>query len=132
MRVELDVTRPLKRRMKLKKEWDNEEWFWVDFKYKRLRMFCFICDLIDHLERFCPKLYLGGQNQQIERLYGSWMRAPTRRNQLQGGARWLRPEIEGTMKQGNRAGERNLGFGRGEIPGEYMRQTHGILWDLSQ
>lgn len=39
VRVEIDITKPLKRRMKLKKP--GGEWFWINFKYERLPTFCF-------------------------------------------------------------------------------------------
>ena len=39
------------------------------------------------------------------------MRAPSRRNQQQGGAWWLRPELENTTEEGNVDGK-NTSFGR--------------------
>lgn len=45
VRVILDITKPLRRKMKLKKGGD---WMWVDFKYERLPNFCFLCGVIGH------------------------------------------------------------------------------------
>ncbi|XP_052292008.1 uncharacterized protein At4g02000-like [Citrus sinensis] len=55
IRVSIDVRKPLKRRMRLKKS--GGEWVWIDFKYERLQVFCFICGLLGHTERQCPSLY---------------------------------------------------------------------------
>lgn len=49
IRVAMDVNKPLKRRMKLKREGNN--WNWINFKYKKLSMFCFVCGLLGHSER---------------------------------------------------------------------------------
>ncbi|KAH9670971.1 reverse transcriptase domain-containing protein [Citrus sinensis] len=87
IRVTTDVRKPLKRRMKLKKA--GGDWLWIDFKYERLNIFCFICGLLGHTEKQCPKLYespYGG----LDKPYGHWLKAPTRRSTLNYGDRWLR------------------------------------------
>ncbi|KAH9726440.1 reverse transcriptase domain-containing protein [Citrus sinensis] len=89
LRVSLDVRKPLKRRMRLKRT--GGEWFWVDFKYERLNVFCFICGILSHTERNCPTLY-DSMESNAERPYGTWMKAPPRRGMINSGERWLRSE----------------------------------------
>lgn len=48
VRVAIDVCKPLKRRMKIRK--DGDEWFRINFKYDNVPTFCFICGLIGHSE----------------------------------------------------------------------------------
>ncbi|KAH9763510.1 reverse transcriptase domain-containing protein [Citrus sinensis] len=94
LRVTLDVRKPLKRRMRLKRT--GGEWFWVDFKYERLNVFCFICGLLGRTERNCPSLY-DGVDVNAPRPYGMWLKAASRRGVLNSGDRWLRtapPEKE--------------------------------------
>ncbi|KAL9411935.1 hypothetical protein AB3S75_045523 [Citrus x aurantiifolia] len=104
LRVSLDVRKPLKRRMRLKRT--GGEWFWVDFKYERLNVFCFICGLLGHTERNCPSLY-DGVDDNATRPYVIWMKAPSRRGMMNSGERWLRtapPEME----EGNLGNYSNL------------------------
>ena len=100
IRVSLDVRKPLKRRMKLKKT--RSEWIWIDFKYERLHVFCFICGLLGHTEKQCPSLY-DCHASTITKPYGQWMKAPTRRNNMNSGEKWLRsvPLEVGEGKYGN-------------------------------
>lgn len=44
VRVSIQLDKPLKRRMKLKKS--EEQWCWVNFRYEGVPMFCFICGLM--------------------------------------------------------------------------------------
>lgn len=53
--VRIDIEKPLRRKMKLKKK--GGEWVWVNFKYEHAPTFCFICGTIGHLECFCPELF---------------------------------------------------------------------------
>ncbi|KAH9697145.1 CCHC-type domain-containing protein [Citrus sinensis] len=87
IRVSIDVRKPLKRRMKMKKA--GGDWIWVDFKYERLNIFCFICGLLGHTEKQCPKLY-DCPPGEIVKCYGHWLKAPNRRNAMNSGERWLR------------------------------------------
>lgn len=74
--------------MKLKK--NVKTWCWVNFKYEGVPIFCFICELIGHNEKFCGRLF-DTPLDQIERPYGAWMRAEPRRNSdCTIGAKWLR------------------------------------------
>ena len=87
IRVNMDVHKPLKRRMKIKKY--GGEWLGVDFRYERLNLFCFICGCLSHTDRKCSKLYeyLEGN---VLKPYGSWMRASHRKLPVHGGDRWFR------------------------------------------
>lgn len=87
IRVRMDITRPLKRRMKIKRE--GGEWSWINFKYERLGTFCFVCGTLGHMERDCNIVY-ANPGREIERAYGTWLRAPNRNSKINTGARWLR------------------------------------------
>lgn len=87
IRVTLDINKPLKRRMKLKRE--GGSWSWVNFKYERLGNFCFVCGMLGHVERECSVVY-ANPGKVIEKAYGVWLRAPNRNVKNNVGARWLR------------------------------------------
>uniref|UniRef100_A0A803QS68 CCHC-type domain-containing protein n=1 Tax=Cannabis sativa TaxID=3483 RepID=A0A803QS68_CANSA len=109
MRITIDITKPLRRRLKLTK--DDGTWFWVNFKYERAPTFCFICGIIGHTERFCSKLF----HQSVDTVvkpYGEFMRAQPQRNHKNIGARWLRtrgwtPPVAAGGSSGSMAGQRN-------------------------
>lgn len=85
--VTIELDKPSKRRMKLKK--NSENWCWVTFKYEAVPTFCFICGLIGHSEKYCEKIF-DVPADQIEKPYGVWMRAdPKCRNHTMGN-KWLR------------------------------------------
>lgn len=86
LKVSIDVRHPLKRRMRIKKA--GGKWFWVDFKYERLHIFCHICVLLGHTKRTCPTLYESAE--PVAKPYGQWMRAPNRKSSMNSGDRWLR------------------------------------------
>lgn len=46
VRVKVDLSKPLKRRMKVRKA--GNEWFWILFKYENVPTFCFICGILGH------------------------------------------------------------------------------------
>lgn len=82
MRVTIDITKPLRRRMKVRKA--GNEWSWITFKYENVSTFCFIYGIIGHADKFCNKLFDTPENE-ITRPYGAWMRAqPRRQNNLIG------------------------------------------------
>lgn len=73
--------------MKIKRE--RGAWQWINFQYKRVSTFCFVCGVMGHEERDCEVVY-GNPDRTVEREYGSWLRAPLRNNRNQNlGARWL-------------------------------------------
>lgn len=65
----------------------GRDWFKVNFKYKKLLAFCFICGLIGRGEMFCHWRY---EKDAAERSYGLWLRATNKGNSLGGNNRWLR------------------------------------------
>lgn len=89
IRVSIDVTRPLRKGMKMKK--DNGGWVLVEFKYERLPTFCFVCGVIGHGEKFCPKAAREG-SPLVEKPFGAGLRAGSRKNFPTAGQRWIAPE----------------------------------------
>lgn len=87
VRVAINVEKPLKRRMKIKREGDA--WSWINFKYERLSSFCFVCGKLGHAERECSVVYAHPE-KTIVRAYGSWLRAPAKNASMNMGSRWLR------------------------------------------
>lgn len=88
IRVSLNVQKPLKRRLKIKRE--GEGWSWVNFKYERLGTFCFVCGILGHSERDCSIVYANA-DKIVERAYGIWLRAPSKNAaKLSSGVRWLK------------------------------------------
>lgn len=67
VRVTMDVTKPLKRRMNIKR--DGVVWNWVNFKYERLNLFCFVCGKMGHSNRDCEVVY-DNPHKEIDRAYG--------------------------------------------------------------
>ena len=90
LRVSIDVRKPLKRRIRLKRE--GGEWLWVDFKYERLHNFCFICGILGHTDKICPSIYETDATL-VTKPYGPWMKAPNRRNSMNTGDHWLRSGV---------------------------------------
>lgn len=82
---------PLKRRMKIRRG-DNR--FLINFKYENVPIFCFICGVLGHSEKFCNRLFVTPENETKEP-YGDWMRAPFKRQVKPIGAKWLRNRTEG-------------------------------------
>ncbi|KAK6164114.1 hypothetical protein DH2020_000978 [Rehmannia glutinosa] len=96
IRVAFDVRMPLKRRMKLKNS--GGEWVWIHFKYEKLPTFCFYCGFLGHSDKFCAKLF-NSPSAPSDRVYGSWLRAPTRKQQSQVGGKWLRSSFPGNSSE---------------------------------
>lgn len=91
-RVALGVEKPIKRRMKLKR--DGNIWSWINFKYERLGTICFVCGRIGHSERDYNVVY-ANPDKVIDRAYGSWLRAPTKNSNVNVVSRWLRNVSDG-------------------------------------
>lgn len=84
--VTIDVTKPLKRRMKVKRE--GGEGVQIEFRYERLPTFYFVCGIIGHPEKFCPKAF-EGVNMETEKPFGAWLRAASQRSTPTAGQHWL-------------------------------------------
>nr|GMD81146.1 uncharacterized protein LOC109179748 [Ipomoea batatas] len=95
IRVEIDVAKPLKRKMKLKK--NGGEWVWVEFRYERLPTFYFLCGLLGHSDRYCEKNF-EDERMEGEKPYGVWLRAAGRRQSLTVGQRCL---VDGAGTRGS-------------------------------
>lgn len=93
IRVTMDIKKPLKRRMKLKREGGSSSW--INFKYERLSMFCFVCGRLGHSDRDCEIVYANPE-KIVEWAYGVWLRAPTKNTRMQKmGSKWLRNGPDG-------------------------------------
>lgn len=90
IRVTTDLRKPLKRKMKIKKATDD--WYWISFKYENVPLFCFICGVLSHSEKFCSRLF-ETREADIVKPYGTWMRAPLRKQIKPIGDKWLRNSL---------------------------------------
>lgn len=104
IREAIDVNRPLKTRLKLRKI--GGEWVWVVFKYERLYTFCYYCGKVGHSEKFCVKA-IESDAPLNEYVYGPWLRVPARRFASSVGDRWLIKDVPigvADMETGSRSG----------------------------
>lgn len=132
IRVLLNVEKPLRRRLKIRREGDS--WSWVNFKYERLGTFCFVCGILGHSERDCSIIY-ANPDKVVERAYGVWLRAPTKNAaKINTGARWLRnTSVDGSRwtKTGTSETTITAFHGGDEEPARFMevdgvvRENHG-------
>jgi 14-3-3 protein epsilon len=89
IRVRLDVRSPLKKEEKVKGQ--GGEWSTVSFRYERLGIFCYLCGVIGHSHRLCPKLFIMEVDDGV-RGWGQKLRAEFRRGRESGGSRWLKED----------------------------------------
>lgn len=129
VRVTLDISKPMKRRMKLKMEGGN--WSQVNFKYERLTIFCFVCGILGHSDRDCEVVY-ANPGKTIDRAYGVWLRAPNKNVKNQNlGAKWLRNSSNGGQSWSSGSQE-NHGNGMQEGRDVTVRfmETDGIMTEI--
>lgn len=62
--VKMNVMKPIKRRIKLKRE--GGEWSWVTFKYEHLSTFCFVCGMLG-IQRENVVLFMPTQIRKLTR-----------------------------------------------------------------
>ncbi|XP_074336020.1 uncharacterized protein LOC141673185 [Apium graveolens] len=106
--VAVNIEKPLKRRLKIKRE--GGSWSWLNFKYERLGTFCFVCGIIGHSERDCNIVYANPE-KLIEKAYGTWLRAPSRNARNNAGARWIRNARNGNGMWGKQGSQSNRNEG---------------------
>lgn len=126
IRVTIDIQKPLKRRMKIKRE--GGAWSWINFKYERLGNFCFVCGIVGHTERDCNIVY-ENPDKEIERAYGVWLRAPGRNNKINVGARWLR-NSEGGGSWMEHDGAANRTADKGEKNKARFEEIEGVVREM--
>nr|GLL22040.1 uncharacterized protein LOC109184755 [Ipomoea trifida] len=80
-----------KKQMKLKK--DDGMWAFVEFRYERLPTFCFLCGVIGHGDRVCPRI-IHGIDRKTDKPFGAWLRVGSRRAAPTSGQRWVAPESD--------------------------------------
>ena len=71
IRVEMQLDKPLWRGRGYVKN-DEGGRIWVDFRYERLPIFCYICGILGHDEKHCQASSL---EQLSGRQYGEWLKA---------------------------------------------------------
>ena len=71
IRVEMQLDKPLRRGGGYVKN-DEGGRIWVDFRYERLPIFCYICEILRHDEKHCLASPL---EQSSGRQYGEWLKA---------------------------------------------------------
>lgn len=130
IRVMINVEKPLKRRLKIKREGDS--WNWINFKYERLGTFCFVCGILGHSERDCNIIY-ENPDKVIDKAYGVWLRAPSKNTaKLNTGARWLRNTSDGSSSwtaMDNRGSMSTAGHGGGKEQARFM-EVDGVVREI--
>lgn len=74
IRVKIDVTQPIKQGTYLRLRGGSRKW--VAFTYERMPMFCYLCGMVGHMEKWCTTRYSEefvdpGSNFP----YGEWLKA---------------------------------------------------------
>ncbi|KAM6580909.1 hypothetical protein CsatA_004683 [Cannabis sativa] len=125
VRVTIDVDKPMRRRMKIFRE--DRSWFWANFKYENLSTFCFICGILGHSERFCPKLFHTPAHL-IQKPYGMFLKANSRRSAEKIGAKWLRSgAVGGSSERGEGSSRPATPVMAGGGPTEEIGELNGEL-----
>lgn len=133
LKIRLDARRPLKRKKKICKK-DKTEVV-VQCKYERLCDFCFICGMLTHTERFCKKKF-DASSENVNREWGSWLRAPPRRVAGAPKSKWLREDGDGDWNLIYGKDNSQQQNGEGSIPnfthaGSQMWNKRDCMADLS-
>lgn len=126
IQVAIDVHRPLKSQMRLKKR--GGEWMWIKFKYERLPLFCFYCGIIGHSEKFCEALFDNAESTE-ERKYDSSLRATMQKQVNVRNNQWLRGaegEILAPVTDGGGGGKMIL-KGSSELPLTTLHDSRSVL-----
>lgn len=133
IKIKVDVRKPLKRKKKIRRKNGSE--FTVTCKYERLGDFCFVCGVVTHTERFCRTLF-NNRDEGGNREWGSWLRAPVRRNNGQNGSKWLREDDDkdwlARMGRNNSNPDVTGEFPGNEIVSLSVRRITGAKWGKIQ
>lgn len=93
--------------------------------------FCFVCGIPGHSKRDCNVVY-ENPKKEIERAYGTWLRAPGRNNKNTAGSRWLR-NGEGEGKWKNEDGKpRTATIGSEDAHGDASFKGYGLAVNVNQ
>ncbi|KAK4413609.1 hypothetical protein Salat_2773600 [Sesamum alatum] len=75
IRVSLDITKPLRRVLKLRTSMGDE--LLLSLSYKRLPNYCYLCGRLGHLSKSCAMQFVDGfVDPGINVPFGPWLRAP--------------------------------------------------------
>nr|GMD22130.1 uncharacterized protein LOC109152160 [Ipomoea batatas] len=94
--VGLDTSLPLRCRMKVKPPRGAAKW--VDFKYKRLPTFCFLCGMIRHAKKYCQKMF-EIQPSASEKPFDPELKAQRRRQLLMMGQHGFKHSDKGDVSK---------------------------------
>lgn len=83
--IKFNVNKPICKCIRLK---EGGDWIWAKIQYERFPSFCFVCGIIRHLERFCPRL-LDFPPRQAICSFSPDLRALVRRQPTPKSSRWL-------------------------------------------
>ncbi|KAL8457918.1 hypothetical protein ACS0TY_035687 [Phlomoides rotata] len=87
VRVNVDVSLPLKRFKSIRKEGGGS--FWITFRYEKLSTFCFVCGRVGHTKSFCEVKY-AANGGEVAQGWDITLRALERRVGMGANSRWLR------------------------------------------
>ena len=74
IRVTMDISQPLSRGRLVRMGGSDSRW--VEFKYERLPVFCYLCGKINHNEKDCTEwIHSADSINSEEKQYGLWLRA---------------------------------------------------------
>ncbi|KAL0285026.1 UNVERIFIED_CONTAM: hypothetical protein Sangu_2797100 [Sesamum angustifolium] len=96
LRVSIDVTKPLKRVLKLRTTLGDEQL--LSFSYERLPNFCYLCGCLGHLSKFCELRFSDDFVDSGDAApFGPWLRATNistgRNRNLQGSSKQAAPKF---------------------------------------
>ncbi|KAL8132599.1 hypothetical protein AgCh_008178 [Apium graveolens] len=124
IRVTLEITKSLLRRMKIRRKGGN--WTWLNFKYEKLGTFYFVCGILGHNETECNVVY-ANPDKVVKRAYGVWLRAPNRNVKNNVGARWLHNKEGGSSWSENNGGVKKQMAGEGELEAARFTEIKRVL-----
>ncbi|KAL0421029.1 UNVERIFIED_CONTAM: hypothetical protein Slati_3125800 [Sesamum latifolium] len=130
IRVGLIANQPFKRALKLRSTSGEE--LLVRFTYERLPNFCYLCELLGHIDKYCEIRFSDGfSTLDAPPPYGAWLRMPIpdRGSSLRGSNEW-RPHISSSSLQGKQACRGATifwSFGKGKNPAVALMPSRGHI-----